>query len=103
MRMFGIQLMSIAAIFVAASNFCMRRSIDAGGTAKAFLVIQLFVVFLVAILLNPMRTGHYEWSNCMSAFGLAGGVILAALMAFIGKSLEFGPPGLTFAAINSST
>lgn len=101
--MLGIELIIIASIFVAASNFCMRRSIDAGGSSKAFLMIQLSLVFLVAILLNPVRTGQYQWSNCMAAFGLAGGLILAAMMASLGRALESGPPGLTFSALNSST
>ncbi len=99
----GIQLMIIASLFVAASNFCMRRSIDSGGSSKAFLMIQLSIVFLVAVLLNPVRTGDYQVSNCMLFFGLAGGIILAIMMICLGKSLETGPPGLTFAALNSST
>jgi len=99
----GIQFILIAAVFVAASNFFMRRSIDAGGSTKAFLAIQLFLVFLVAILLNPVRSGDYQWSNCMAAFGLAGGLILAFMMASLGRALETGPPGLTFAALNAST
>src|SRR3990170_4703607 len=99
----GIQLMIVASIFVAASNFCMRRSIDSGGSSKAFLMIQLFLVFLVAIVLNPVRTGDYHWSACMAIFGLAGGIVLAAMMVFLGKALESGPPGLTFAALNAST
>lgn len=99
----GIQLMLIASLFVAASNYCMRRSIDSGGSSKAFLMIQLFLVFLVAILLNPVRTADYTWSSCMAYFGLAGGIVLAVMMIFLGKALETGPPGLTFAALNAST
>ncbi len=99
----GIQLMIIASLFVAASNFFMRRSIDSGGSSKAFLMIQLSLVFLVAILLNPVRTGDFAWSQCMVLFGLAGGVVLAGMMISLGKALESGPPGLTFAALNSST
>jgi hypothetical protein len=99
----GIQLMIIASLFVAASNYCMRKSIDSGGSSKAFLMIQLSIVFLVAILLNPVRTGDYAMSGCMTLFGIAGGGILAIMMICLGKSLESGPPGLTFAALNSST
>lgn len=95
--------MIVASLFVAASNFCMRRSIDSGGSSKAFLMIQLSLVFLVAILLNPVRTGDYVWSSCMVNFGIAGGLILAVMMICLGKALETGPPGLTFAALNSST
>lgn len=99
----GIELILIAAFFVAGSNLCFRRSIDAGGSTKAYLMIQLSLTFLVAILLNPVWTGRYEWSNCMAAFGLAGGIILAAMMASLGRALETGPAGLTFAFLNSST
>jgi drug/metabolite transporter (DMT)-like permease len=99
----GIQLMLLAGLFVALSNYLMRKSIDAGGTTKGFLMVQLFVVFIVAILLNPVRMGSYEWSGCMSLFGIAGGLVLALMMALLGRALETGPPGLTFAALNSST
>lgn len=101
--MMGIQLMLLAGVFIALSNYMMRKSIDAGGTTKGFLMVQLFIVFLVAIFLNPVRMGDYQWSGCMSLFGLAGGVVLALMMASLGRALESGPPGLTFAALNSST
>ncbi|MBS0649343.1 MAG: hypothetical protein JSS10_08995 [Verrucomicrobia bacterium] len=99
----GIQLILIAALFIALSNYCMRRSIDSGGTTKGFLMIQLFIVFLVAIFLNPVRSGDYHWSPCMAWFGIAGGIVLALMMASLGRSLETGPAGLTFAALNAST
>ena len=66
-------------------------------------MIQLFIVFLVAIFLNPVRSGDFHWSNCMASFAIAGGVVLALMMASLGRSLETGPPGLTFAALNAST
>jgi hypothetical protein len=99
----GVQFILIAGLFVAASNYCMRKSIDVGGTTKAFLMIQLFIVFLVAILLNPVRTGHYGWSTSMATFGFFGGLLLAVMMAALGRALECGPAGLTFAVLNSST
>ncbi len=101
--MLGTELMITAAVFVATSNYCMRKSIDAGGSTKAFLMIQFFIVFLIAILLNPVRSGNYQWSTSMALFGIAGGIVLIFMMAFLGKALETGPPGLTFAALNGST
>jgi hypothetical protein len=101
--MLGIQLMFVAGIFVAISNLFFRKGVDAGGTSKGYLMIQLGVIFLVAILLNPVRTGDYHWSPSMAAFGLAGGIVLAAMLAFLGKAVETGPSGLTFAILNSST
>jgi hypothetical protein len=99
----GIQLMMIASVFVAAGNLCFRRSIDSGGTTKAYIMIQLFLSFLIAILLGPVRTGQYVWSPCMAGFGLAAGIVLAGMTVSLGKALETGPAGLTFSILNSST
>lgn len=95
--------MLLAGLFVAGQNFFFRRSIDAGGSSKAYLMVQLFLTFLVAIILNPIRSGNYTWDGSMALFGFAGGLILAAFMAMMGKALESGPPGLTFAVINASS
>ena len=98
----GITTVIFAGIFIALANLCMRRSIDAGGNAKAYLVVQLSLSFLVAILLNPVRAGDYSWDPTTAALGLFGGLFLLGLMWSIGKSLENGTPGLTFATINSA-
>ncbi|NGX39778.1 MAG: hypothetical protein KR126chlam1_01111 [Chlamydiae bacterium] len=99
----GIQLMFFAALSIAISNLCMRRSIDSGGTTKAYLMIQLSLSFILMILLNPMRTGDYSWSTSMAVFGLSGGVLLAGVMTFLGRALENGPPGLSIAMLNCSS
>ncbi len=101
--MLGIQLMVLAGFLVALSNYCFRRSIDAGGSGRAFLVVQPLVVCLVAILLNPVRTGVYEWSSNMGALGVLNGVIVGTMMLSLNRALECGPPALTFALLNSSS
>jgi drug/metabolite transporter (DMT)-like permease len=101
--MMGIQLMLLAGLFVSISNYFMRKSVDSGGTTKGFIMVQLFVVFLVAILLNPVRMGDYQWSGCMSLFAIAGGVVLALMMASLGRAVETGPAGLTFASFSAAT
>lgn len=99
----GIQLMILAGFFCAVSNLCLRRSIDAGGTSRGYLMLQLSLSFLVMVLLNPVRTGNYAWNTPMAIVGLAGGVVLAGVMTFLGKALERGPPGLTIAILNCSS
>jgi len=99
----GILLAAIAAFFCAFSNLCMRRSIDHGGTTKAFLVIQFFSAIFLMILLNPVRTGSYDVNIPITILAIIEGVVLALMLFFIGKALEKGPPGLTFAALNGST
>lgn len=99
----GIQLMVVAALCIAISNLCMRKSIDAGGTSKAYLMMQLALSCFIMILLNPVRTGNYSWDTPMALFALSGGLILAAVMTFLGKALESGPPGLSVAMLNCSS
>jgi hypothetical protein len=100
---YGIQLMLLAGVLVAASNYFMRRSIDAGGSSKAFLMIQLSITFVVAILLNPVRAGDFTWSHSMGIFGFLSGLILAFMMICLGKAVESGPSALTFSMLNCST
>ncbi|MDN3505604.1 MAG: hypothetical protein P0S96_00030 [Simkaniaceae bacterium] len=99
----GIQLMLIAGLCIAISNLCLRRSIDAGGTSKAYLMLQLGLSVAVMVLLGPVRTGDFAWDTSMALFAVGGGVLLAGFMGFLGKSFEHGPPGLSVAMLNCST
>lgn len=101
-KVMGINFMLLAALFVGLSNLFMRKSVDAGGDTKAFLMVQMVVVFLVAVLLNPVLTKTYGWSWPMAIFGVVGGLVLCVMMNMLGKSLQSGPAGLTFAALNAS-
>ena len=99
----AIIMMLIAAGLASTANFFMRRSIDAGGSTRAYLVVQLFISFLVAIYLSPVRTGEYSASLNSIVVGLGAGVLLGGMMWSLGRSLEKGPAGLTFAFLNSAT
>jgi cell shape-determining protein MreD len=93
----------LAALFIAVSNLLMRRSIDAGGTTRGFLVIQMAFAFLVAILLGPVKTNSYTWNGPIIGLGLCSGLILAAMLMVLGKALEKGPPGFTFSILSAAT
>lgn len=99
----GIFFAILGAILVSISNFCMRKSIDSGGSSKAYLVVQLSFSFLIMIFLNPMRTGDYGWNSTAVGIGLLGGILFGILMWGLGKTLEKGPPGLSFAILNTSS
>lgn len=99
----GIFFAVLAALLASLSNFSLRRSIDAGGSSKAYLVVQLTFSFVVMIFLNPVRTGDFEWNTLAVSLGLVGGVIFGFLMWGLGKTLEKGPPGLSFAILNTSS
>lgn len=93
----------LAAIFVSLSNLVMRKSIDAGGSAKAFLVFQMVVAFLVAIIINPIRTGDYAINLPIAGLGIAAGLLFALMLFSLGRAVEKGPPGITFSILNAAT
>lgn len=99
----GITYALIAALFLSIGNFCMRRTIDSGGTTQGYLVFQFFSAFFLMILLNPVRTGNYEWNASISILGIISGITLTFMLIALGKALETGPPGFTFATLNGST
>ena len=99
----GILFAFLAGLLASSSNYCMRRSIDSGGSSSAYLVIQLTFSFLVMILLNPVRMHEFGWDNTVLTLGLIGGLLLGAFMWGLGKSLEKGPAGLTLAIVNASS
>lgn len=99
----AIMLGILAASLCGLSSLFMRKSIDSGGNSKGFLVVQQLLSLIVAILLNPVRTGHYNWNNSIAFIGIFAGIIMGMMMFSIGKALEKGPPGLTIAILNSST
>lgn len=99
----AILLILIASIFVSFSNFFMRKSIDCGGTTKGFLVFQMAMGLCVAVLLNPVRTGEYAINSSIVGLGIFTGLIVAGMLFSLGRSLEQGPPGLTFSILNTST
>lgn len=80
----------------------MRKSIDAGGSSKGFLVTSLSFSVLVAVFLGPVRTGFFHWNNTIAVMGLVTGLFLGIMMWALGKALEKGPPGLTIAYLNAS-
>jgi len=99
----GLQLMALAGALTAFSNYFLRRSIMAGGSSRAFLLIQLTITSFVGILLNPVRAGNFFFSSEIFFLGLVAGTILGVMMMCLGKALESGPAGLTIAFLNAST
>ncbi len=99
----GLVSALLAALFIAGSNLFMRRSIDAGGTTKVFLVIQMAVAFAIAFLMGPVKNGSYSINLPIVILGLLTGVFLALMLYFLGRALEKGPPGLTFSILSSAS
>ncbi|MGE3954083.1 MAG: hypothetical protein AB7F31_02655 [Parachlamydiales bacterium] len=99
----AILIILLAACLASTSNLFMRKSIDTGGSTRAYLVFQLGLSLVVAIFLSPVRTGQYSFSGPAISMGLIGGAILGVMMWSLGKAMEKGPAGLTLASLNSAT
>ncbi|MEX0962210.1 MAG: hypothetical protein WDZ28_05085 [Simkaniaceae bacterium] len=91
----------MSGFLAAMQNLCMRRSVDTGGSTNIYVPIQLFISFLIAIVLNPVRLSDFGVNVPIIFLGLGMGVILGFMMSFLGKSLKWGTPALTFAVLNS--
>jgi len=98
----GILFVCVAALSVGIANLCMRCSIAASGSSKGYLMIQLILSFIIVVMLYPVRSGMLTWNSTVAVVGLVGGIILGLLMLALGKSLEKGPSGVTFAVLYSA-
>lgn len=99
----GILLALIAGMFIPLTNLTIRKSIDIGGSAKAYFVFQMVTSFLLAILMGPVRTGNFSISWPAAILGCFAGLILSIMLFSLGRAVEKGPPGFTFAILNSAT
>ncbi|MDE3045061.1 MAG: hypothetical protein KGJ02_00225 [Verrucomicrobiota bacterium] len=99
----GFLSVTLAAFFAACSNLFMRRSMDAGGTTKAFLAIQMGIAFLIAVLLGPVKAGSYAFNVPLGMLGVVAGLVLASMLYLLGRALENGPPGFTFSILSAAT
>lgn len=99
----GIILALIAGIFGPLTNLCLRKSVDVGGTAKPYFVIQMASSLFFALLLGPVRAGDYSIPLSTALFGIIAGLVLSVMLFALGKAIEKGPPGFTFAILNSAT
>ncbi len=99
----GILLALIAGMFIPLTNLCVRKSVDVGGSAKAFFVVQMISSFLFAVLLGPVRHGDYSIPLPVAGLGIVAGLILSLMLFSLGRAVEKGPPGFTFAILFSAT
>jgi len=99
----GILLAFIAGMFIPLTNLTIRKSIDIGGSAKGYFVFQMLSSFLLALIMGPIRTGDFSIPFPVGILGALAGVILSIMLFSLGRAVEKGPPGFTFAILNSAT
>lgn len=99
----GILLALIAGLFIPLTNLTVRKGVDAGGDAKAYFVFQMLTSFVLAMLLGPIRKADFSIPLSTALLGIVAGSILSLMLFALGRAVEKGPPGFTFAILNSAT
>lgn len=99
----GILFALIAGIFMPLTNLTVRKSLDVGGNTKGYFVFQMLSSLFFALLFGPLRTKDFSVTLPAAILGSLSGVILCVMLLTLGKALEKGPPGITFAILNSAT
>lgn len=98
----GIFFALLAGLFMPLTNLTVRKSVDVGGTSKGYFVFQLLFSFLFAIVFGPVATGNYAISLSAALLGITAGLVLSFMLYFVGRAVEKGPPGFTFAILSSA-
>jgi hypothetical protein len=99
----GALLALIAGMFIPITNLTVRKSVDLGGSAKGYFVFQMAASFLFALFLGPLRKGEWAIPASAAFLGILAGLILSVMLYSLGRAVEKGPSGLTFAILNSAT
>jgi len=93
----------IAGMFIPLTNLCLKKCVDISGDAKAFFVLQMGSSFIIALSFGPLLEKNFSVSLSTALFGIITGVTLALMLLCLGKAIEKGPPGFTFAMLHSAT
>lgn len=93
----------MSALFAAMQNLFMRRSVDTKGSTGFYVFSQLLISCLIAILLNPVRSGNYAFDPKVALVGVGLGLLLGLMMWGLGEALKSGSSALSFATLNSSS
>lgn len=99
----GIFFALLAGCFMPLTNFTIRKSVDVGGTSKGYFVFQMLSSLVLALLIGPIWKGNFSISYPSAILGVIAGLLLSLMLFTVGRSVEKGPPGITFAVLNSAS
>lgn len=93
----------LSSSFIALSNLCIRKSIDAEQSAgDPYLLYRLLISGAVTGLFALLYSAAFSFSPLMIILGMVAGLLLGLLMWLTGRALKYGSPGLSFAIINGA-
>lgn len=92
----------LAAFSGATFNFAYRKSLDGGGRANVFLMLQCFFASMIMIFLNVKTSNFFMIDMATVNLGVIEGILYLGMMGLLAKAFQRGPPGLTIATMNSA-
>lgn len=93
----------LAATAGAFFHFAFRKSLDGGGRANIFQLVQCFFAFVIVTLINVKRSNFTHFDFGTINLGFCEGVLYIAMMWALGSAFKKGPPGLSVATLNSAS
>lgn len=94
---------ALTSLFIALSNLFIRKSVDAGGgEGDPYLFERLAVSGVAISLIAVFNLGYFPFNLKMALLGALAGIMLGSLMWSTGRTLKFGPPGLSLMIINTA-
>jgi hypothetical protein len=91
-----------SALLASVVNFLLRRNFEKGGSANAFLSLY-FLSSLVLIFLIYPQLWSIKISPVMISLGCFAGFLNFLMMGLTTKTVQTGPPGLSFTFQNASS
>jgi hypothetical protein len=95
-------ILMVAACSGALFHYALRKSLDGGGRANAFLFLQVFFAFVIVTAINVTPGNFRNLDMGTLNMGIAEGALYVAMMWVLGIAFQKGPPGLTVATMNSA-
>lgn len=97
-----VLLVLAASLGVGLSNLALRKHLERGGESSQYFAVQLPAIFLISLLgIHGADLLHPH--PFLLAWSVLSGLLFYALMHFLGRAVQSGPAGLTFAVLNAST
>jgi hypothetical protein len=97
----GFLFTLLASSAASLSSLALSKTLRRGVSLTGYLFFYFLTGLVISICLNGILLSPPPFSFPMALFGSAVGLLVALLMSLMGKALQHGPSGLTFAFQNS--
>ncbi len=97
-------LVVFSALITAYSNFLIRKGLDAieGAKGDPLIAVRFFIAAIATAFVIYLRHGGISFEPNMLLVGAMSGILLGLLQYTLGRSLQYGPPALSFIVVSGA-